>query len=192
MIVDNMVLVNLFASLVSVWFAVLINSKFLRPAILNRKRFTLYELRDKLAILAMKDIVLEKSEEYITLQKLINNSLMSTKEFRITRFLKLQSAIVTDKKLRKHLDSILEKIENEEMPSEYREIVSEFFVVAHDIYDHKTWLLRNTITPIILFFLLVSVIIKASKGITKYLENQRGKMIKVKEELEANLDRFAI
>jgi hypothetical protein len=192
MIVDNMVLVNLFASLVSVWFAVLINSKFLRPAILNRKRFTLYELRDKLAILAMKDIVLEKSEEYITLQKLINNSLMSTKEFRITRFLKLQSAIVTDKKLRKHLDSILEKIENEEMPSEYREIVSEFFVVARDIYDHKTWLLRNTITPIILFFLLVSVIIKASKGITKYLENQRGKMIKVKEELEANLDRFAI
>jgi len=159
---------------------------------LNRKRFTLYELRDKLAILAMKDIVLEKSEEYITLQKLINNSLMSTKEFRITRFLKLQSAIVTDKKLRKHLDSILEKIENEEMPSEYREIVSEFFVVARDIYDHKTWLLRNTITPIILFFLLVSVIIKASKGITKYLENQRGKMIKVKEELEANLDRFAI
>jgi hypothetical protein len=192
MIVDNMVLVNLFASLVSVWFAVLINSKFLRPAILNRKRFTLYELRDKLAILAMKDIVLEKSEEYITLQKLINNSLMSTKEFRITRFLKLQSAIVTDKKLRKHLDSILEKIENEEMPSEYREIVSEFFVVARDVYDHKTWLLRNTITPIILFFLLVSVIIKASKGITKYLENQRGKMIKVKEELEANLDRFAI
>jgi len=192
MIVDNMVLVNLFASLVSVWFAVLINWKFLRPAILNRKRFTLYELRDKLAILAMKDIVLEKSEEYITLQKLINNSLMSTKEFRITRFLKLQSAIVTDKKLRKHLDSILEKIENEEMPSEYREIVSEFFVVARDIYDHKTWLLRNTITPIILFFLLVSVIIKASKGITKYLENQRGKMIKVKEELEANLDRFAI
>lgn len=182
---------NLFISLLSVWAAVLVNSKFLRPAILNKKRFTLYELRDRLAILAMKDVVSDTSEEYITLQRLINNSLMSTKEFKITRFLKLQSKIVTDQRLRKHLDSILEKIKNEEMPSEYKEIVSDFFVVASDIYDHKTWLLRNSLTPVILFFTFISVIIKTSKKVSDYLENQRANILRVEEELEANQARFA-
>jgi hypothetical protein len=34
-----------------------VNSKFLRPALLNKKRFAIYELRDRLAILAMKGVI---------------------------------------------------------------------------------------------------------------------------------------
>ena len=112
MTAESMVMVNLFIFLICVWVAMVINSKFLRPAILNRKRFAVYELRDRLAILAMKGVIDQKSEEYITLSRLMNNCLSSTKGFSITHFLRVQSKIITDERLREHLDSILKKIKN--------------------------------------------------------------------------------
>jgi hypothetical protein len=72
----------------------------------------MYELRDRLALLAMKGVVDEKSEEYVTLLRLINNSINSTKDFRITRFMRMHSEIITDKKLRAHIGNILEKVES--------------------------------------------------------------------------------
>ncbi|SDX61001.1 hypothetical protein [Marinobacter mobilis] len=192
MIAESVILVNLLVTLICVWAAMIVNSKFLRPAALNRKRFAIYELRDSLAILAMKGVVNEKSEEYVTLTRLMNNCLNSTKDFSITNFLKLQSKIVTDKKLRSHLESILEKIRNEEMPEEYRKIVSQFFEVSREIYEHKTWMLVNILRPLIFIFGFFAHGVKALRRIRNFLVYQKNRIDNIEHEIEENISKFAI
>ena len=192
MIVESVILFNLLISLFCVWVAMVVNSRFLRPAILNKKRFAVYELRDRLAVLAMKGVIDERSEEYTTLLRLMNNSINSTKEFRITRFLKIQSTIITDQKLREHLDSILEKIKHERMPKEYRQIVASFFETAQEIYEHKTWMLENLLTPLILLFTIFSYGIKAARSTKNFLVYQKNRVADIENELEVNVSRFAI
>ena len=192
MTAESMVMVNLFIFLICVWVAMVINSKFLRPAILNRKRFAVYELRDRLAILAMKGVIDQKSEEYITLSRLMNNCLSSTKGFSITHFLRVQSKIITDERLREHLDSILKKIKNQKMPNEYRAIVAEFFNASHEIYEHKTWMLLNILTPLIFVVGFFSYGIKALKKGKLFLIQQKDKINSIENELEENANKFAI
>lgn len=191
MTVDSGVLLNLFILLVCVWLSMIINTRFLRPAILNKKRFRLYEIRDKLTILAMKEVVSENSEEYITLLRLMNNSLYSTKKFRITKFLSLHAKLIADKKLEKHLSNILDKIKNDQMPIEYQQLVSEYFEVAHEIYEHKAWTLRVTITPLIWFVSIFAKVIKMAKRLTIILENKRQIINDIKSDFETNIIRFS-
>ena len=192
MIVEPIILFNLFTALVCVWIAMIINSKFLRPAILNKKRFAIYELRDQLALLAMKGVIDEKSEEFVTLLKLMNITIASTKDFRITRYVKLQSEIIADKKLRTHLESILLKIKSEKMPNEYRVIVSGFFEVAHDIYKHKIWMLRNLLAPLIVLATLLGHVIKNAMKLKSFLVRQRDKINYIESKLKENRMHFAI
>lgn len=191
MIVEATILFNLLITLYCVWVAMIINSRFLRPSVLNKKRFAIYELRDKLALLAMRGVIEERSEEYVTLLKLMNSSLSSTKEFRITRFMKQQSMILNDKKLREHLDNILEKIRNKKMPKEYQEIVADFFVVAREIYEHKTWLLSYTLMPLILLFTLLAFVIRAARRVRNFLQYQKSRVDNIEHELDINVSRFA-
>lgn len=191
MIVESMILINLFITLSCVWIAMVVNSQFLRPAILNRKRFALYELRDKLALLAMRGVIDQKSEEYITLLRLMNNSINSTKEFRITRFLKMQSSIIFDEKMRQHLDNILEKIKGDRMPDEYRKIVSDFFKVALEIYKHKTWVLRTILYPLIFVVAILAHLTRVAKGAKNFLVSQKERINDIENELEQNVERFA-
>jgi hypothetical protein len=170
----------------------IINSKFLRPAVLNKKRFAIYELRDQLALLAMKGVIEEKSEEYITLIRLMNSSIGSTKDFRITRYIKLQSDIILDKQLRSHLENILAKIQSDKMPHAYRLIVSDFFVVAHNIYEHKIWMLRNLLTPLIFLVTILGHVIKNARKLKGFLVYQRDRIDNIENQLRQNMSHFAI
>lgn len=192
MTVESIVIFNVLISLISVWVAMVVNSKFLRPAVLNRKRFKLYELRDELAILAMKGLIKENSEEYLTLLRMMNNSIRATKNFRITSFLEMQYALVKDKELRAHLVEILEKIKHDQMPAEYKHIVGSFFAVAHEMYNHKTWLLRTSLTPLIAFLRLCGFMIKAASRANQHLEMQMKKVNEIEHELESNRAKFAV
>ncbi len=191
MIVESTVLVNLLIALCCVWVAMIVNSQFFRPAVLNRKRFAVYELRDRLAILAMRGVIDEGAEEYVTLLRLMNNLINSTKEFRITRFIKMQSAMINDESLHAHLDSILEKIKNERMPDEYRQVVSDFFEVAREIYEHKIWMLRNLLTPLIFVVTIFSFGIRAASKAKSFLVYQKDRINNIDHELEQNINRFA-
>ncbi|MDX8377270.1 MAG: hypothetical protein R8L53_04530 [Mariprofundales bacterium] len=151
---------NVFFSAISIWVAMYVNAKYLKPALLNKNRFTLYEIRDKLTILAMKGVVDEESEEYITLLILINNTIASTKSFRITRFLKIQAYIVTNKKLQTHLKSILDKIKSDKMPDEYKELVSHFFDISRTLYARKTKLIRRILSPLIFMMEMIRILKK--------------------------------
>jgi hypothetical protein len=192
MIVEPTILFNLFMALVCVWVAMTINSKFLRPAILNKKRFAIYELRDQLALLAMRGVIDEKSEEFVTLLRIMNMTIASTKDFRITRYVKLQSEIIADKQLRAHLESILLKIKSEKMPNEYRVIVSGFFEVALDIYKHKIWMLSNLLAPLIALVTLLAHVIKTARKLKGFLVSQRDKINHIESELRENKIHFAI
>lgn len=191
MIVESIIIVNLFITVACVWVAMLVNSKFLRPAILNEKRFALYELRDKLAMLAMRDVISPDSEEYLTLLKLMNNSIRSTKGFRITRFLKIQSEIIFDQDVRNHLNNILKKVHDDKMPEEYRKIVSEYFKVARALYKHKTWMFRLILSPLIFIVAIVARSVHAAKKLNEYLIFQKDRVTKIEIALETNMERFA-
>lgn len=192
MIVEFTTLFNLFVGLASVWIAMVVNSKFLRPALLNKKRFAIYELRDRLAILAMKGVIDEGAEEYITLIKLMNRTIASTKGFRITHYLKMQSEIIADKKLRAHLESILEKIKSEKMPNEYRVIVASFFEVSHDIYEHKIWMLRLLLAPLIFTVSLLGDVISVAIKMRKYLVYQRDRINNIEYKLREDMTHFSV
>ena len=192
MIVEPVILVNLFITLVSVWIAMLVNAKFLRPAKLNEKRFMLYQLRDRLALLAMSGLLEEKSEEYVTLLRLINKNIESTKEFRVTKFLHVQAQIITDERLRNHLQSILAKIKNDSMPSQYQKVVFEFFQVARGIYEHKTWLLRHMINPLILLLTGLSFVVRVAGRLKDVLVSQRDRIESIDTELEKNMAGFRV
>lgn len=191
MTVDSYLLVNVFILTVCVWLAMFINSNFLRPAILNKKRFTLYELRDELSLLAMKGLVSEDSEEYVTLMVLINRSIASTKDFRITKFLHIQSKVVSDKKLRKHIENILSKVRDHKMPDEYQRIVSSYFDAARDLYRHKTWILVQLLTPLIAIASLLQNMIKTFGKLKQYLLSQKQRIDSIGTELERNSRQFA-
>lgn len=191
MIAESTALFNLGVALISVWIAMLVNCRFLRPAVLNRKRFAIYELRDRLALLAMKGVVNESSEEYLTLLRLFNNCINSTKDFRITHFLRIQSAIIADQKLRRHLDSISQKIRNDQMPHEYRDIVAEFFICAREIYEHKVWTLRLMLVPLILLVSFIARGVRAARKFRNFLLFQKSRINDIEHELELNVTKFA-
>lgn len=192
MIVEPIILFNLSIALACVWTSMIVNSKFLRPAILNKNRFALYELRDQLALLAMRGELDEESEEYTTLIKLMNDLINSTKDFRITRFIQIQSAIFMNKQLRAHLESIIKKIESDKMPDSYRVIVSNFFGIAHEIYAHKTWMLINLLSPLIIVVTLVEYVIKNARKVRNFLVYQRDRINNIESELKENIAHFAL
>jgi hypothetical protein len=192
MTVEPSIILNILITLIALWIAMAINLKFLQPALLNKKRFAIYELRDRLALLAMKGVVDERSEEYMTLITLINGTLCSTKGFRITEFLSMHAEIYRDKALMKHVDSILERINNEDMPAEYKELVTLFFHNARDVYKHKTWGLKVTLWPILLIVSGLARIITSAISVKQGLANQLDKMQSTEHKMEENIARLVI
>jgi hypothetical protein len=190
MTVEPIIVFNILITLIALWVAMAVNAKFLQPALLNKKRFAIYELRDRLALLAMRGVVDETSEEYRTLITLINGTLCSTKGFRITEFLNMHAIIYRDKAMMKHIDSILERIHNEDMPLEYKDLVAQFFRHARDIYKHKIWGLKVTLWPILVFFSGLAKIISSALIIKKGLANQLDKMKNTEHKMEENIARL--
>lgn len=186
MTVNTVVYVNLLVALLSIWAGMYVNSRFIRPTSLNRMRFKLYELRDKLAVLAMKGEVQELSEEYTTLRDLMNSSLASTKDFQITTFIRMHFEIATNEEIQEHVQSIFSKIQKEEMPQEYREIVLRYFEVNRELYRRKTRLLRWALSPLIASFSYAALVLKTQKKLVEYLERQQDKVSTIENVLNRN------
>ena len=186
MIASSIVLTNLLCALVGIWAGMYVNAKFIRPASLNRMRFRLYELRDSLAILAMRGQLEEGSEEYTTLRGLINGSISSTKEFRITTFLRMHFEMAVNEDLQKHVSHILAKVENKEMSEEYRNIVQEYFKVNRALYMRKMRLLRFGLTPLIVGIRSVVSVLKLGRTFMEYLDRQQDKVLKIDDVFNKN------
>lgn len=150
MIAEPIVWINVASLFLSLWAVMAVNDKIRRPLEMNRLRFKLYELRDRLAYMAMRGEIEQESVEYETLMDLINGNLAATKKFQLSSYVKSQLVIIRDKDLRVKLEGIRDSVQSHDMPEEYREIASEFFACAASIFERNTRLFRKIIAPGIL------------------------------------------
>ncbi len=139
---------NLFITLLCGWAILFLNNAYLQPALINKKRFQLFKIRDELSLLAMRRELAENSEEYRVFIKLLNATIGVTSSFRVTDFLKYLYEWYNDEREQEAIYLLKEKmctVDNHE----YCELFSRYFSVTHDIYDMQTRTLRFVFFPLI-------------------------------------------
>lgn len=132
-------LYHLTIALLSLWSILFINHKFIQPALLNKTRFKLFELRDKLAILAMNDIIDQNCDEYNNLMNLINDSIIKIHHFELIDFIKFIAYINRNDIKINNINSILGNVKKQ--PNEYKNIFKEYLDILHNIFLKKLRLL---------------------------------------------------
>lgn len=140
---------NFFLTCIAIWVIIFINSRFLIPALLNRERFKLFALRDELAMLAMRRVIMPDSNEYLILLKLLNSSITVLGTFSIVDFLKFLLHINRDMRIRKQVDEIMNTLNHRD--ESYRSIVQQYFAVIQRMLLKQTGLFRNVLYPIFYF-----------------------------------------
>lgn len=131
-----MLLFNLIITLICLWIILKVNHLFIQPAIWNKHRFMLFELRDNLAILCMKGQISEKSTEYLTLMSLLNKAVKETDKFQTVNFLRFLHAIKRNKNLQHKMDQIIQELNSES--KEYKQILHGYFKVIHKMFIAQT------------------------------------------------------
>lgn len=89
----NLIFFNGLLSLLSLWFILYTNRKFIYKTRINKQRFKLFALRDELTILAMKGHVNYNSNEYRFLLDSLNSLISITGDFHVTDFLKFIATV---------------------------------------------------------------------------------------------------
>lgn len=120
----SLVPINLVISFVGLWIIMVVYNRYIVKARFDKYRYKFFELRDRLALMAMKDAIAVKSKEYIFLMKFINYSITGFEDFKIVDFIKVLMS-VKEKEEREFITSITESIHNHS--SELREIAFEFY-----------------------------------------------------------------
>lgn len=141
-----MLTVNMFILLVSLWIIMLINHRYLQPALKNRHRFKLYRLRDELSLLAMRGRVDENSDEYKLLLDLLNAAISATGTFKVTDYLHFLIKLQKDAHFRQKLENVRRKVANAKN-AEYCRIASQTFRLFGEILRADTRTLRGVFFP---------------------------------------------
>ena len=165
----------------SFWLSLLINHKFLQPALRNRKRFRLYELRDELSLLAMEGKLEEGSEEYQVLMDVINSAITATDSFKVTDYLRFLWKFHKDKELNQKIENIIERIRS--VPDrEYCDIASRAFQVMHEILHSDTRTVRFFFFPL---FVAVAEVLSVLMVLTpkKTVQEKKEALREMDEEL---------
>ena len=156
-----MLLINLLVVTVSMWIIFVVNYKFIQPALKNKQRFKLYKLRDELSVLAMKGILDERSDEYLTLMSIQNSTIRATGSFAVTDFLKFLFHFHKDEDMQKRLSEVMEKLDKTNN-AEYCRIASDSFNVMHSIMRRDTRVLRYALFPILVLLGSILAILRCT------------------------------
>lgn len=143
--------INILISLITIWFFMYLNQKYLIPLKFDIFRFKLFALRDELAILAMKRKILPTSTEYITLNKLINSSICSLSNFKLSIFLKILHQISKSGRIKKETELILNGITKYDN-KEFQNIVHRYFEIILDFIHKQTHIVRYVTFPLLTSF----------------------------------------
>ena len=147
-----MLIFNYILTLLAIWLLFKINNRFIRPASWNTYRFKLFEIRDRLALLAMNGKLREDSDEYRKFISLINFSVNETSDYSTSKLIQLGSKLT-------ELNSIVGKLENtvkhNNIQFEFLELFGEYTHTISKMYIVKTRLLRKFYT---VFIWLLNVI----------------------------------
>jgi len=166
---------NLILTLVCFWIIFRINSLFIQPARWNKYRFRLFELRDSLALLAMRGEIEEKSDEYITLMSMLNKAVNETNKFKAVKFLRFLIEVKKNKELQRKLNDIVGKISSEN--KEYQTILHGYFETVHKMFKEQTksfyWLVPPLIFMLGCFHILNGIVsaLKNRLDVIDTLEN---------------------
>jgi len=142
-----MLFFNLFLTLICLWGILRINSLFIQPARWNKYRFKLFELRDDLALLAMRGEIEEKSDEYQTLVAMLNKAVNETSKFKAISFLRFLSEIKRNKELQQKINTIMDKISSENQ--KYQAVLHNYFETVHAMFKDQTKSFYLFVPPII-------------------------------------------
>ena len=154
-----MIQINLFLTLLCLWLFVYLNNKFLKVTRINRVRFQLFALRDRLAVLAMKSDIDKSGDEYKTLRHMVNESIKVLDSFSIVTFLKHYIHISQDKELQKRLNKIIGSLEGH-CNQDFREIVFQYFKIMKTTFEGHTRFLMKVFLPIVIVLMTPFVVWK--------------------------------
>jgi hypothetical protein len=163
-----MLALNFFLSLICFWIAFRINALFIQPARWNKHRFRLFDLRDNLAVLAMKGAVDESSSEYTTLMSMINDAVNQTQTFNAVDFLRFLFNLKKNDKVQNAVSDILKKCKSEN--SEYLSIFHGYFDVVQDMFNIQSRAFFWFIPPAITFLQFCSVLKSLASALSRKLE----------------------
>ncbi|WP_089728584.1 hypothetical protein [Candidatus Thiosymbion oneisti] len=184
-----MLTVNFLIAGLSIWLVIIINNKYLQPALKNRSRFRLYRLRDELSVLAMKGELDERSEEYVTLIELINSAIRVTGSFKVTDFLRFVFQLHKDEAMRRKMEGIKRKLGRTDNP-EYCRIVRDFFQTMQAMLHSETRILRHVFFPLFLFLAGVLVVFKLSSKPKMKVESKKKVIMEIDKEFHQYSDQF--
>lgn len=144
-----MLLFNVILTCLVVWIAMYVNARYLSPAMLNRKRFKLFALRDDLALLVMKKVIEPDSQAYLMMLKHLNRSIRVLGSFSIVALIRHLMRLERDAATKKEIDTIMYLLKNSD--DAYKNIVSQYFFVLHELFIERTKLFRKMFYPIFFF-----------------------------------------
>jgi hypothetical protein len=103
---------NIIFIAVLLWVIMYVNRKYIYLPKINSQRFSLFELRDELYLMAMRGEIGENDEEYNYLINQINSFIRITKDFELVAFLKTIKDIGLSKEIESEFDVVEKKIIN--------------------------------------------------------------------------------
>jgi hypothetical protein len=108
-------------------------NRFYWGAKIDKARFRLFALRDRLAILAMKGEVEFKSEEYDLMMRLLNKSIKTLGTFSVVSFVRSMTSNHRDQERESKImrEVSLKKHDHEE----FREVAVEYYKVIGETYN---------------------------------------------------------
>lgn len=170
---------NLIIVLLCLWIVLFISNKFIRPALWNQNRFKLFELRDRLGILAMKDEIDQHCDEYNNLMLLLNHSIVEIRHFELTEFIRFVTIINRNDIKENNINSVLGNVKNQ--PIEYKNIFKEYLDILCSIFKKKLRLL------FFLLPLLISVlgVFKFFVSYTTIFTNKKNQLDSLSESLHS-------
>lgn len=142
------IFVLLFFLSIALWVAAYINARIGYPTALNRRRFRLFELRDRLALLAMGGNISEDSFEYEFMIRRINRMIRMIGDFRMTEYVRFVNSLATDSQFKADVGRVIDGLRQNEN-DEYKSILEEYFIVSGDIL-HYILMPYNAMLPIVI------------------------------------------
>lgn len=143
-----MLLINIFISSLCLWAIMYLNSKINKRIKFEQIRLDLFNLRDDLALMAMKGKIDQRTKEYTVLIKLLNNSIKILDQFSIVDFLRFLKEYYTDKKIHQKMNAITRTLNSKD--PEYKIIVQTFFSIMYKVMDRHTLFIRNFLIPFLI------------------------------------------
>lgn len=165
---ENVLYFNIIITLTSLWVMARVYKKFIVPSNYNLYRFKLFQLRDDLALVAMRGEIAENDKTYRLLMMLLNTSIRALDDFSVVNYVKLLMQMNRDGGLKQKVDGLVNKLENSES-EDIKNITKQYFEISNEILRKHTRGMRLFVVPTLKVFVLP--LLKFAIEIVSFPEN---------------------